>query len=128
MAAMQEGIEAIAVCRVPFESTDEVELSLTPGDKILITRTEVGGGWLEGMLEGGDTCLSLALSRSLSLSHLCAVHTTPSCPRNPPFSLRTADLAVWWCCRVIDEEVFSLVLRSPAPTAFNPPSQSAHSL
>lgn len=58
MAALPEGIEAIAVCRVPFESTDEVELSLTPGDKVLITRLEVGGGWLEGMLQGG-WCLSV---------------------------------------------------------------------
>ena len=61
---LQEGIEALAVCRVPFESTDEVELSLSPGDNILITRLEVGGGWLEGMLQGAW--------RGLCMTRVCA--------------------------------------------------------
>eukprot|EP00038_Savillea_parva_P031584 m.88317 g.88317 ORF g.88317 m.88317 type:complete len:516 (-) comp9748_c0_seq1:204-1751(-) len=51
----EEGIQAIAVCKVAFDSTDVVELSLAPGDRVLITRTDVGSGWLEGMKVGGDT-------------------------------------------------------------------------
>lgn len=43
-----EGIQAIGVCRVEFDATDVVELSLTQGDRVLITRNSVGGGWLEG--------------------------------------------------------------------------------
>lgn len=43
-----DGVLAIAVCKVVFESTDVVELSLSPGDRVLITRENVGEGWLEG--------------------------------------------------------------------------------
>mmetsp|Transcript_29280 Transcript_29280/g.76732 ORF Transcript_29280/g.76732 Transcript_29280/m.76732 type:complete len:531 (+) Transcript_29280:258-1850(+) len=50
-----EGIQAIGVCKVPFVSTDVVELSLSVGDRVLITRNSVGGGWLEGIKDGGDS-------------------------------------------------------------------------
>lgn len=78
MAALPEGIEAIAVCRVPFDSTDEVELSLTPGDKVLITRLEVGGGWLEGMLQGGLCRSSTVVQATRALTHFTLIaHVAP---------------------------------------------------
>jgi len=47
-----EDIIATATCVYPFESTNEVELNLEEGDIVNITRTDVGGGWWEGELNG----------------------------------------------------------------------------
>ncbi|EDQ90908.1 uncharacterized protein MONBRDRAFT_31764 [Monosiga brevicollis MX1] len=47
-----EDILARARCLYDFESTNEVELPLREGDIINVTRLDVGGGWLEGELNG----------------------------------------------------------------------------
>eukprot|EP00049_Salpingoeca_infusionum_P018048 m.355506 g.355506 ORF g.355506 m.355506 type:complete len:491 (+) comp17267_c0_seq1:230-1702(+) len=47
-----EDIICVAKCVYPFESTCDVELTLMEGDRINVTRKDVGGGWWEGELNG----------------------------------------------------------------------------
>lgn len=47
-----EDVLFTAQCIFPFESTCDVELSLQEGDIVNVTRTDVGGGWWEGELNG----------------------------------------------------------------------------
>ncbi|XP_004363489.1 hypothetical protein CAOG_03761 [Capsaspora owczarzaki ATCC 30864] len=71
-----------------FQAASDVELALQPGDIILITRMDVGGGWWEGRVAGEDTPLGLFPEHYVELIPQptpAPVSGPPKLPaRNPP--------------------------------------------